>query len=141
MALQDLTPQLRTRMNRAERLAGVFVFAAVLLMIVAFGFYLYFTGKRRGWFVNKVPYYCYVADSTGLKEGDPVRLLGRTVGRIVQIEACPSDQWFVDNNYNVMIRFEVQAPYFGYILTDSRVRLLPSDYLGTRYLDETREDN
>ena len=138
MALQDLTPQLRTRMSRVERVVGMFVFLAALLMLVAFGYYLYQTGTNRGWFINKVPYYCYAADATGIKVGDPVRMLGREVGRIVKVDGCPSDSWFVDNNYNVFIKFEVWEPYFGYIWTDSKVKLLPSDFFGTRTLEVTR---
>ncbi len=138
MALQDLTPQLRTRMSRVERVVGMFVFLAALLMLVAFGYYLYHTGTNRGWFKNKVPYYCYAAEATGIKVGDPVRMLGRDVGRIIEVESCPDDQWFVDNNYNVFIRFEVWEPYFGYLYTDSKVRLVSADFFGTRTLEVTR---
>lgn len=138
MALQDLTPQLRTRMTRVERLVGLFVLFAALLMAAAFLQYLLSTGKRRGWFVNKVLYYCYTRDASGLKAGDPVRLLGRNVGRIVEIEANPPDQWFVDNQYNIFVQFEIWDPYFGYIWTDSRVQVLSSDFFGSRYLEVTR---
>lgn len=138
MALQDLTPQLRTRMTRVERLAGLFVAVAALLMAVAFAYYIVDIGKRRGWFLNKVPYYCYVEDATGLRPGDPVRLLGREVGRIVQVEACPPNAWFINNHYNVFVKFEVREPYFGYIWTDSKVRLISADFFGARYLEVTR---
>lgn len=141
MALQDLTPQLRTRMTRVERLVGLFVVFAVLLMAGVFAYYLRDTGKRRGWFVNKVPYYCYTTDATGLKAGDPVRLLGRDVGRILQIEASPPDPWFIEQNYNVFVKFEVWHPYFGYIWSDSRVRIVSSDFFGSRYVEVTRGED
>ncbi len=140
MALQDLTPQLRTRITGVERLVGMFVFLAAVLMAVAFGYYLYQTGKSRGWTVNKVPYYCYTRDATGLRVGDPVRMLGREVGRIVQVETAPPDDWFLQQNFNVFVKFEIWEPYFGYILTDSKVRVLASDFLGSRYLEVTRGD-
>ena len=35
MALQDLTPQLRTRLSRLERIVGIFVAIATLLMRLA----------------------------------------------------------------------------------------------------------
>lgn len=138
MALQDLTPQLRTRMTRVERLVGLFVVFAVLLTLAGFVYYLIHTGKRRGWFINKVPYYVYVADATGLKPGDPVRMLGREVGRIVEVEACPPDPWFIDNNYNVFVKFEIWEPYFGYIWTESRVKLVSADFFGSRFLEVVR---
>jgi hypothetical protein len=46
----------------------------------------------------------------------------------VQIDTTPPDQWFLDNNYNVFVKFEVRQPYFGYILTDSRVKVISSDW-------------
>lgn len=138
MALQDLTPQLRTRMTRVERLAGLFVLFSGLLMLAGFAYYLVHTGKRRGWFVHKIPYYCYVADSTGLKAGDPVRMLGREVGRITKVEACAPSAWFIENNYNIFIKFDIWEPFFGYIWTDSRVKLVSADFFGPRYVEVTR---
>ncbi|MCC7376488.1 MAG: MCE family protein [Verrucomicrobiales bacterium] len=138
MALQDLTPQLRTRMRRVERLVGLFVFVAALLMASAFAYYLVKTGERRGWFVNKIPYFCYTRDAAGLKTGDPVRLLGREVGRIISIETSPPDPWFVENNYNVVVKFEIRQPYEGYVLSDSKVRVVSADFFGPRFLEVTR---
>ncbi len=140
MALQDLTPELRTRMSRVERLVGLFVFLAALLMFVGFAYYLSETGKRRGWFVNKVPFYCYTKDAIGLNAGDPVRLLGRDVGRITLVETTEMDPWFTDNNRNVFVRFEVIAPYFDYILTDSKVRVVSADFFGARSIEITPGD-
>ena len=48
MALQDLTPQLRTRLNRMERVVGWFVLLATLLLLFGFGYYLYKTAERKG---------------------------------------------------------------------------------------------
>lgn len=138
MALQDLTPQLRTRMTRVERLVGFFVLFAALLMLSGFGYYLKQTGKKRGWFVRKIPYYCYVADATGLKAGDPVRMLGREVGRITVVDSTPPSQWFMENHYNIFIKFDIWDPYYGYIWTDSRVKLMTTDFFGPRYLEVTR---
>jgi hypothetical protein len=138
MALQDLTPQLRTRMRRVERLVGLFVFVAALLMASAFAYYLVKTGERRGWFVNKIPYFCYTRDAAGLKTGDPVRLLGREIGRIVRIETTRPDPWFVENNYNVIVQFEIRQPYEGYVLSDSKVRVVAADFFGPRFLEVTR---
>jgi len=140
MALQDLTPELRTRMSRVERLVGLFVFLAAVLMVLGFAYYLRETGRERGWFKNKVPYYCYTKEATGLKVGDPVRLMGRIIGRIVKIDTNPLDPWFRDNNYNVTVRFEILEPYFGYIFTDSKVKVVFADFFGARYIEITPGD-
>jgi ABC-type transporter Mla subunit MlaD len=140
MALQDLTPQLRTRMSRVERLVGLFVVLAGLLMIAGFAYYLVHAGKKRGWFVRKVPYWCYTSDAVGLKLGDPVRLLGRDVGRIIKLETTDPNPWAVQNHWNVFVKFEVWDPYFRYILTDSKVRVVSADFFGARLLEITPGD-
>jgi ABC-type transporter Mla subunit MlaD len=140
MALQDLTPELRTRMSRVERLVGLFVFLAALLMLAGFAYYLSETGKRRGWFVNRVPYYCYTKDATGLKAGDPVWMLGREIGHIVEVQAMPLDPWNMAQQWNVFVRFQVREPDFGFILTDSKVRVVSSDFFGARHLEVTPGD-
>src|SRR5256885_3238510 len=55
MALQDLTPQLRTRLGRMERAVGIFVGLATLLLLSGFLYYLYHTAVRKGWFLKKIP--------------------------------------------------------------------------------------
>ena len=56
MGLQDLTPQLRTRLSRVERMVGIFVTFATLLLLVGFGYYIYHTAQRKGWFKTKIIY-------------------------------------------------------------------------------------
>ena len=71
MALQDLTPQLRTRLNRMERAVGWFVIVATVLLLVGFGYYLRNTAQRKGWFLQKITYQTCVSSGAGLKLGDP----------------------------------------------------------------------
>ncbi len=135
MALHDLTPQLRTRLNRVERAVGVFVALAGLLLLAGFVYYLYHAATRRGWFLQKVPYYIYVEDATGLKAGDPVKMMGFDIGHILQVTPMEPTEWFVTNHYNVFVQFDVIEPNYGYIWTDSEVKINPSDLLGNRRLE------
>ena len=57
MALQDLTPQLRTRLSRMERTVGWFVFLATALLLFGFGYYIYHTAERKGWFLIKAHFF------------------------------------------------------------------------------------
>jgi ABC-type transporter Mla subunit MlaD len=131
--LQDLTPQLRTRLRRMERLVGLFVVAAAVLLLVGFAYYLYRTAESRGWFVEKCPYYTFVSSAEGLEVGGPVLLMGFSVGQITRIEAQPPGSY-----YNVFIGFEVRRPYYGYIWTDSKVRITSGDLLGGRRIEITK---
>jgi ABC-type transporter Mla subunit MlaD len=116
-----------------ERLVGFFVSLATVLLLAGFCYYLYHTAKRKGWLVTKVPYYTLMSTATGLKVGDPIRLMGFDAGEITRIEPMPPD-----NYYNVYIAFVIKEPYFGYIWTDSEVRVGSADLLGNRFLEVTK---
>jgi len=135
MALQDLTPQLRTRLSRMERVVGWFVVLATLLLAAGFFYYLYHTAKRKGWFLTKAPYYTYTDTAAGLKVGDPVKLLGSEVGNITIIKPMPPG----DVN-NVYVEFEIAAPdNYGYLWTEgSKVKISPAGFLGQRELEVTK---
>jgi ABC-type transporter Mla subunit MlaD len=132
MAIQDLTPQLRTRLRRVEKIVGFFVAFAALVLIAGFAYYLYHTAERRGWFIPKCPYFTFVASGDGLKVGDPVMLMGFEVGKITVITAQPP------GSYNkVFVGIEVLRPYYGYIWSDSKVRIEAAGFLGNRVLEIT----
>ena len=132
MALQDLTPQLRTRLNRMERAVGWFVLIAAVLLLAGFGYFLKNTAKRKGWFTPKFHYQTSLNNAAGLKEGDPVKLMGFPAGKITRIE--PNDP---NDYFGVTITFEVLKPHYGYIWDDSMVKV-SSDLLGNRALEITK---
>ncbi len=137
MALQDLTPQLRTQLNRTERAVGWFVFLAVALLLLGFGCYIYETAQERGWFVIKAKFHTYVVSSAGLAVGDPVFMMGFRVGNITQVKPKPPG-----NAHNVELEFEVQDDYFRYIWQRGSVVLVNSaGFIGARQLEVTRGTN
>ncbi|HTL54284.1 MAG TPA: MlaD family protein [Candidatus Limnocylindrales bacterium] len=138
MALQDLTPQLRTRLSRMERAVGWFVVLAVALLVSGFGYYMYNTAKRKGWFRTKAPYFTFTASANGLKPGDPVTLIGLPVGQITKMDPMPPQ----DFQYNMYVEFELNAPYFGYIWTEgSHAIVAPASLLGSRTLEVSKGTN
>jgi ABC-type transporter Mla subunit MlaD len=122
--MNETTPQ------RTERWVGLFVVIALLLLVAGFGYYLYRTAERRGWRVPRCPYYTFVQSGEGLNLGDPVVLMGFNVGEITVITAQPPGSW-----YKVYVGFDIRRPYYGYIWTDSKVRIASSGLLGNRRLD------
>ena len=134
MALQDLTPQLRTRLSRMERAVGWFVFLATALLLFGFGYYIYHTAERKGWFKIKAPFHIYVQSSAGLNIGDPVYMMGFSVGSITKVEPQPPR-----STNNVRVEFEVVEPYFRHLWTDgSLAKINGADFLGKRQLEVTR---
>jgi len=134
MPLQDLTPQLRTRLRRVEKIVGWFVALAVLVLLGGFIFYLYSTARTRGWFVTKLNYATSLNDATGFHAGDPVKMMGFDVGEVTGV--VPNDP---SSPRGVTIFFNVRQShegydYFGYIWWDSKVQVV-SDFLGHRFLE------
>lgn len=135
MALQDLTPQLRTRLSRMERAVGWFVLLATALLVFGFVYYGYSTARRKGWFLTKVPYFTFTDRATGLKVGDPVMLMGFEVGQITRIDAQPPEDFY----FNVYVEFEIKEPYYGYMWTiGSRAKVATADFLGKRVVEVTK---
>ncbi|MSR65193.1 MAG: MCE family protein [Verrucomicrobiae bacterium] len=132
MPLQDLTPQLRTRLRHVEKVVGLFVAVATLLLLAGFAYYIYHTADRKGWFVEKCPYFTYVQSADGLNVADPIELMGFSVGKITTIEAQPPGSY-----YHVFVGFEVRKPYYGYIWSNSKVRIAAAGFLGQRQLEVT----
>jgi ABC-type transporter Mla subunit MlaD len=135
MALQDLTPQLRTRLSRMERAVGWFVVLAIALLAFGFVYYVYHTAENKGWFLTKATYYSYSDRATGLKVGDPVMLMGLAVGQITSMEPMPPEEF----RHNIYVEFQIKAPYYGYLWTEgSRAKFAPADLLGKRVLEVTK---
>ncbi len=140
MALQDLTPQLRTRLRRVEWLVVLFLSGTVLLALTGFAWFIKSTGDARGWWVTQVPYYTYLSDGGTVKIGTPVKMMGFTIGEVVELNTTDDTEWNRAQNYNVFVRFLVRHPYQGYIFTDSYVKLggLPIDFAGGSFLEVVR---
>jgi len=135
MALQDLTPQLRTRLSRMERAVGWFVLLATALLVFGFLYYAYNTARRKGWFLTKVPYFTFTDRATGLKVGDPVMLMGFEVGQITRIDPMPPEDFY----FNVYVEFEIKEPHYGYLWTlGSRAKVATADFLGKRVVEVTK---
>jgi ABC-type transporter Mla subunit MlaD len=132
MAAQDLSPQLRTRLSRLEKLVGWFVTVAAVLLLAGLAYYLWALAERKGWRKNKAPYHTYLESAGGIKEGDKVKLMGRDAGEITVITPMPPG--FGDNIY---VEFVVFGDNIGYIWDDSVVKVRSSGLFG-RYLELTK---
>jgi ABC-type transporter Mla subunit MlaD len=115
-----------------ERVVGVFVTLATLLLLAGFGYYVYRTGEVKGWWDFKARYWTEIDSGAGLQVGGDVRLLGFKVGQITKVEA--NEPFKVPA---VHVAFYVRAPYHGYIWSDSRAKVVAGDFLGGRYIEIT----
>jgi ABC-type transporter Mla subunit MlaD len=132
MALQDLTPQLRTRLRRMEQVVGLFVGLAALVLAGGFVYYLWYTAARKGWFVPKAPYFTVLKSAEGINVGDPITLAGFDVGEVTGIDAEPPGAEFP-----VFLAFRIRRPYYGYVWSDSKVRITAAELFGRRKIELT----
>jgi ABC-type transporter Mla subunit MlaD len=137
MPLQDLTPQLRTRLSRLESVVGWFVLLAAMLLVAGFVYYVVHTAQRKGWFQEKVLFSTFVNTATGLKPGDPVRLMGFPIGEVTRV--VPNDPNFQYGNITIFFVVRRDANHYcGYLWSDSRAKVVPTDFLGNRGLEITK---
>jgi ABC-type transporter Mla subunit MlaD len=132
MAVQDLTPQLRTRLSRLEKLVGWFVTIAALLLLTGLGYYVKSVAERRGWFENKASYYTYLETAAGIKVGDKIKLMGSDAGQITRIKPMPPE-----SRENIYVEFQIIGEHIGYVWDDSIVKAKSSGLFG-RYLEVTK---
>jgi ABC-type transporter Mla subunit MlaD len=99
-----------------ERAVGWFVMVATGLLLFGFGYYIYKTAERKGWFTPKYEYQTSLNDASGLSVGSPVTLMGFPAGSITAI--VPNEPGAY---YGVTIKFTILKPHYGYIWDDSRV--------------------
>jgi ABC-type transporter Mla subunit MlaD len=129
MALQDLTPQLRTRLTRMETVMGEFIIAALVLLALGFAYYLYRTAEMRGWFEVNAPFFTYTDTGEGLAVGDPVRLMGFPIGRITEIAPMPPRG--KGSDHNVLVRFVVIGTNYNYIWSgNSHAQFVDTGFMG-----------
>src|SRR5215469_4927641 len=120
-----------------ERGVGWFVFSATLLLLFGFGYYLYNVAVQRGWFVTKAKFHIFVTTSTGLNVGDPVTLMGFSVGHITSVTPQKPGE-----PHNVRVEFDIFTPFFRYIWSEgSYVKVNPAGFLDQRKLEVTRGTN
>ena len=120
-----------------ERGVGWFVFLATVLLLFGFGYYLYHVAEQRGWFIRKAKFHIYLSTSTGLAVGDPVTLMGFSVGHITSVVPMPPGA-----RQNVRVEFEVFDPYFRYIWSEgSYAKVDPAGFLNQRQIEVTRGTN
>lgn len=120
-----------------EKGVGWFVFLATALLLFGFGSYLYHVAGQRGWFVTKAKFHIYVSTSTGLNVGDPVTIMGFSVGHIIGVHPMPPGA-----KANVRVEFEVFNPFFRYVQSQgSFVKVNPAGFLNQREIEITRGTN
>jgi phospholipid/cholesterol/gamma-HCH transport system substrate-binding protein len=113
----------KVRLNHFERMAGLFVLAAVLGTTgVTAGLAL-----KQGWFSPRVAYSTTLTSAEGLSTGTAVQIAGLRAGRVTDVRLVSRDEVRVD--FYVFSRFQEQ------VREDSRVLVMRPFVIGEKVLD------
>jgi phospholipid/cholesterol/gamma-HCH transport system substrate-binding protein len=120
----------RKQLTWAELRVGIFVLAALFLLMVAI---FYVTGA--GFFGPRYRLITYLPEVEGMQVGAPVDLDGVEVGNVQSIGLTPHP---ADRNHSITLVMRVARKYQNDIRTDSTASLVTQGLLGNRYVTISR---
>ena len=114
---------MKIRFNKFERVAGLFVTAAVFGTIFA----MVGVAIQRGWFESKVHLETSLKSAEGVRVGTTVQMAGLRAGNVTDVN--------LKSNNDVQVRFEVSQKFHDRIRQDSVVRVVRPFIIGEKVLE------
>lgn len=111
------------KFNKFERVAGVFVLAAVL----GAGAMTVFVAVKKGWFSSKVNYTSVVTSADGLHPGTKVQIAGIRAGEVKEVELLSAKE--------IRVHFEVLKKYQMRVRKDSHVQVIRPFVIGEKVVE------
>ena len=114
---------MKTKFNKFEKVAGVFVLMAVL------GFFGVMVGVaiKQGWFESKVSYVTTFESADGVHAGTVVQMSGIRVGNVDEVE--------LTHDNKIIVHFSINSKYSEKIRKDSTAQLVRPFVIGERVVD------
>ena len=114
---------MKVKFNHYERVAGMFVLAALLgSLAVSLGVAL-----KKGWFASKVQYMTVLESADGLHEGTLVQVAGLRAGQVTDVELVSAQE--------VRVTFKVFEKFQSRIREDSLVSVIRPFIIGEKVLE------
>lgn len=114
---------MKVRFNRFERLAGIFVAAAMGTCFAA----LIGVAVKNGWFSSKVSYKVFIESADGVRPGTDVQIAGLRVGAVTHVELL-ADQ-------RILVNFEILEKFKERVRADSHVQMFRPFILAEKVLE------
>lgn len=109
--------------NKYEKVAGLFVLAAILSCVVG----MVGIAVKNGWFALKVNYQAEFESADGMHAGTIVQIAGLRVGSVTRVELVGKDK--------VQVEFEVLEKFSGKVRADSYVQMFRPFILSEKVLE------
>lgn len=114
---------MKIKFNKFERVAGLFVGAAIVgSLVVSLG-----VAIKKGWFASKVEYEAMIDNAEGIHEGTSVQVAGIRAGSVTDIELIAADK--------IKIQFNVFEKFQDQIREDSKVQIVRPFIIGDKVLE------
>lgn len=114
---------MKLKFNRFERVAGVFVGAAIIgSTIIAIGIAI-----EKGWFASKVKFITMMESAEGIHVGTAVQIQGLRAGNVDSIE--------LESANKIKVTFSVFSKFKNKITKDSYVQMVRPFVIGEKVLD------
>lgn len=108
----------RLNYSARERLVGVFVLAAVVLLVITISF----NKQTQRFFAPKFSIHAYISDATGVSTDTPVMVYGLDVGKVSRLSLS-------DDN-RIMVTMEILERFHRLIRTDSTAEISKLSVIG-----------
>ena len=116
---------MRVKFNKFERVAGVFVLAALIGSLAATAG----IAIQKGWFASKVEYKTMLPSAEGVHSGTAVQIAGLRAGSVKSVELISAKE--------VLVKFEVFEKFKHRIREDSEVQVIRPFVIGEKVFEIT----
>jgi phospholipid/cholesterol/gamma-HCH transport system substrate-binding protein len=116
---------MKTKFNKYERVAGLFVVIAFAVAIVLSGV----TAVKKGWFQTKIEFRTQVPSADGLRPGTPVTISGIRAGEVTDVELISAEE--------IIVHFVLFDKFHKQIREDSEVQIVRPFIIGDKALEVT----
>ncbi len=114
---------MKTKFNKFERVAGIFVLSAVIGgLTLSVG-----VGIKRGWFEKRVTFLTALENADGIREGTPIQMAGLRAGEVTDVE--------LQSGGAIHVKFEISQKFREHLREDSILRVMRPFLIGEKVLD------
>lgn len=114
---------MKIKFNKFERVAGLFVGAAMLGSLGA----SVGVAVKKGWFSSKVPFETVLPSGDGIHSGTVVQIAGLRAGAVTDVELISANE--------VLVKFEVAEKFQPQIREDSALQVLRPFIIGDKVIE------
>src|SRR5689334_10994866 len=116
---------MKIKFNKFERVAGLFVLAAICGLLAT----VLMVAIKKGWFESKVQFETVMTSAEGIHPGTVVQIAGLRAGSVSDVELLSAEK--------IRVRFQVYERFHEQIRRDSHMQVTRPFIIGDKVLEVT----